>query len=71
MHGTIYNLSAYGIIFDKAKGIFLFDEDGNKYYSSFIPDLFIHSEYKPDVIQSVINRQKKIFSLSTHIEFHL
>jgi glutamate-1-semialdehyde 2,1-aminomutase len=32
MHGTIYNLSAYGIIFDKAKGIFLFDEDGNKYY---------------------------------------
>ena len=35
-------------------------EDGNKYYSSFIPDLFIHSEYKSDVIQSVINRQKKM-----------
>jgi hypothetical protein len=34
-------------------------EDGNQYYSSFIPDLFIHSEYKPEVIQSVINRQKK------------
>ena len=25
-----------------------------------IPDLFIHSEYKSDVIQSVINRQKKM-----------
>jgi len=35
-------------------------EDGNKYYSGFIPDLFIHSEYKSDVIQSVINRQKKM-----------
>lgn len=35
-------------------------EDGNKYYSSFIPDLFIHSEYKSDVIQSVINRQRKM-----------
>lgn len=35
-------------------------EDGNKYYSSFIPDLFIHSEYKSEVIDSVINRQKKM-----------
>lgn len=34
-------------------------EDGNKYYSSFIPDLFIHSEYKPDVIQQIINNQRK------------
>lgn len=34
-------------------------EDGNKFYSSFIPDIFIHSEYKPDVIQQVINHQRK------------
>jgi hypothetical protein len=37
-------------------------EDGNKYYSSFIPDLFIHSEYKPDVVQSIINRQRKMIT---------
>ena len=34
-------------------------EDGNAFYSSFIPDLLIHSEYKPEVIQQVITRQKK------------
>lgn len=37
-------------------------EDGNKFYSSFVPDIFIHSEYKPDVIQQVITRQKKAIS---------
>ena len=34
-------------------------EDGNAFYSSFIPDLLIHSEYKPEVVQQVITRQKK------------
>jgi hypothetical protein len=37
-------------------------EDGNAFYSKYIPDIFIHSEYKPDVIQQVINRQKKVIS---------
>ena len=37
-------------------------EDGNAFYSKYIPDLFIHSEYKPEVIQQVINRQKKAIS---------
>jgi len=34
-------------------------EDGNAFYSSHIPDIFIHGEYKPDVIQQIITRQKK------------
>lgn len=34
-------------------------EDGNAYYSKFIPDLLIHSEYKPEIVQQVINRQKE------------
>jgi len=37
-------------------------EDGNAYYSSFIPDILIHSEYKPEIIQQVITRQKKIIN---------
>lgn len=35
-------------------------EDGNAYYSNFIPDILIHSEYKPEVIQQVITRQKNV-----------
>jgi hypothetical protein len=34
-------------------------EDGNAFYSSYIPELFIHSEYKSDVVQQVVTRQKK------------
>ena len=34
-------------------------EDGNAFYSSHIPDIFIHSEYKPEIIQQIITRQKK------------
>lgn len=34
-------------------------EDGNAFYSNFIPELLIHPEYKPDVIQQVITRQKE------------
>ena len=37
-------------------------EDGNAFYSSHIPDIFIHSEYKPEVIQQIITRQKKAIS---------
>jgi hypothetical protein len=37
-------------------------EDGNKFYASYVPDIFIHSEYKPEVIQQVITRQKKAIS---------
>lgn len=38
-------------------------EDGNQYYSSFIPDIFIHSEYNPNIIERVINRQKKMIKI--------
>ena len=37
-------------------------EDGNAYYSSYIPEILIHSEYKPEIIQGVITRQKKVIS---------
>ena len=35
-------------------------EDGNEFYKQHIPDIFIHTEYKPTIIEQVINRQKKI-----------
>jgi len=35
-------------------------EDGNAFYSKYVPELFIHSEYKADVVQQVITRQKKV-----------
>ncbi len=34
-------------------------EDGNAFYASYIPELLIHSEYKPEIIQNVITRQKR------------
>ena len=39
-------------------------EDGNAYYSQFIPDIFIHTEYKSDVINQIITRQKKVVNKS-------
>ena len=39
-------------------------EDGNAYYSSYIPEVLIHSEYKPEIIQGVITRQKKVITAS-------
>ena len=37
-------------------------EDGNAFYANHIPDIFIHTEYNKDVIQQVVNRQKKAIS---------
>jgi hypothetical protein len=37
-------------------------EDGNAFYANHIPDIFIHTEYNKEVIQQVINRQKKTIS---------
>ena len=39
-------------------------EDGNAFYSSYIPDIFIHSEYKSEIIQQIITRQKKAISVN-------
>lgn len=35
-------------------------EDGNAFYSNFIPEILIHSEYKPEVVQQIVTRQKKV-----------
>ena len=35
-------------------------EDGNAFYQNYIPDIFIHTEYKPQIIEQVINRQKQV-----------
>ena len=35
-------------------------EEGNSYYQDFIPDLFVYNEYKSDVMQRIIDRQKKL-----------
>jgi hypothetical protein len=40
-------------------------EDGNAFYSKFIPEILIHSEYKPEIIQQVITRQKKVINSDT------
>ena len=37
-------------------------EEGNHYYQQFVPDLFIHSDYNKEVIESILDRQKKVVS---------
>lgn len=34
-------------------------EEASPFFSDFIPDAFIHSEYDPSVVESVLNRQKR------------
>jgi hypothetical protein len=38
-------------------------EEGNSYYQSFIPDLFVYNEYRSDVIEKIVNRQKALIKL--------
>jgi hypothetical protein len=33
-------------------------EEGNKHYQNYVPDLFIYNEYKEDVLEKVVGRQK-------------
>jgi len=33
-------------------------EEGNSFYQSFIPDLFVYNEYRSDVIEKIVSRQK-------------
>ena len=35
-------------------------EEGNSYYQKYVPDLFIYNEYKTDICEKVIERQKKL-----------
>lgn len=39
-------------------------EDGNHYYKQFVPDLFIYGDYQRDVIEKVIDRQKRLKSMN-------
>ncbi len=34
-------------------------EESNSFYQDMIPDLFIYNDYKPDVIENIISRQRK------------
>jgi len=35
-------------------------EGANSFYSKMMPNIFIHNEYKPEIIANVLKRQKKI-----------
>jgi hypothetical protein len=37
-------------------------EDGNHFYRQFVPDIFIYGEYQREVIEKVIDRQKRLKS---------
>jgi len=34
-------------------------EEGNHFYQEHVPEIFIHSDYEPSLLEGVINRQKK------------
>jgi len=35
-------------------------EEGNSYYQNFVPDLFVYNDYSSEVMEKVIQRQKKL-----------
>ena len=37
-------------------------EGANSFYSKLMPNIFIHNEYKPEIISNVLKRQKKIIN---------
>lgn len=39
--------------------IFSGTEEASPFFSDFIPDIFIHSEYNPDMIEGILKNQKK------------
>ena len=39
--------------------VFSGTEEASPFFSDFIPDCFIHSEYDPELIESIMNRQKR------------
>jgi hypothetical protein len=44
-------------------------EEANHFFSDFVPPMFIHYEYSPNVIESVISRQKKIIRTMSDPQF--
>jgi hypothetical protein len=45
--------------------VFSGTEEASPFFSDFIPDCFIHSEYDPELIETIMNRQKKIRQAKT------
>lgn len=39
--------------------VFSGTEEANPFFGDFIPDSFIHSDYDPELIQSILNKQKR------------
>jgi len=39
--------------------VFSGTEEASPFFSDFIPDCFIHSEYNPELIETIMNKQKK------------
>ena len=37
-------------------------EGANSFYSKIMPSIFIHGEYKPEIVKNVLKRQKKIIN---------
>lgn len=37
-------------------------EGANSFYSKIMPSIFIHGEYKPEIIKNVVKRQKKVIT---------
>lgn len=35
-------------------------EDGNHHFSQFVPDLFVHGDFKVDVLNDIMNRQRRL-----------
>ena len=41
-------------------------EGANSFYSNIMPSIFIHGEYKPEIIKNVVKRQKKVITSIQH-----
>jgi len=39
--------------------VFSGTEEASPFFGDFVPDCFIHSEYDPELIDSIMNRQKR------------
>lgn len=40
-------------------------EEGNKHYQNFVPDSFVFNEYRNDILEKIVNRQKALLKKGT------
>ena len=45
-------------------------ENANKFYSNIVPSLFIHDEYTPELLESVVKRQNVIMKKMNKEKLH-